>query len=330
MRMNSDLEREPWRGLKNSYTFKWPATKNGKDTGTPIEQDERDKKTRKAYTENKELYYPRCMLSNSTTAPEPPAKEHEPECACCKDTPCSNGMIIWALALMSLGWAVCVVSENNEQGENVLGAVEAIENLARDEDIFTFTKTLCDATPHLHFYAECYHTVTTGSGKNKSTKRVVTHTGNKAWAPAGLRSTELAGLPLRPERPFGPSGAVHIPWTDFNGRQHVTESSNGIVEVRAPELRISFATRELEDSFAASYASFKASNKKDTSQSYWIVTSLQGRPDPSLKVFRLAGSGATNPCYYTPLLPSLLGLGWMYQMWCVRSSSLNPHATCID
>ena len=238
---------------------------------------------------------------------------------CCRDSLCSNDLIIWALALMAFWWAMVVTTEADTISNNAFGAIAAMEDERPDTAVTEFTKMLCTGTPSFRFHVECSSTVTTGSGKNRSTKKVVTHAANSAWPSRGeVKATEISGQALVPSR-AGISGVtgLQIPWVDFDGGTHVTSSRSGTVEVRFPEVRISFASQATEDKFARDFAAFmvEGKNKSGVSQRYWIEVSLPGRPPSGLKVFQLRGTSIKFGGGYTSAILYVLGLGWIFQLW---------------
>jgi hypothetical protein len=220
---------------------------------------------------------------------------------------------------MAFGWAAIVVTEKDEQAKNAFGAVAAMEDERPDTAVTTFTHALCTGTPGFRFHVECSHTTSTGSGKNRRTKTVVSHKTDSAWPPrGGVTVTEISGQPLVPSR--AGFGGVQIPWVDFNGGKHVTSSRSGTVEVRFPEVRISLASQALEDKLARDFAAFKVEgkNNSDTTQRYWIEVFLPGRRPAGLKVFQLRGNGSNSISLCGVLTSSILyimGLGWIFQIW---------------
>mmetsp|Transcript_58790 Transcript_58790/g.118083 ORF Transcript_58790/g.118083 Transcript_58790/m.118083 type:complete len:467 (+) Transcript_58790:83-1483(+) len=227
---------------------------------------------------------------------------------------CRNDHLTIAFFYMAVSWVTLIYIEKKGVLFGIGGS--DLYSLAQDSDIESFTSGLCLAAPSFQFTAQCYHTKTTQGTQQTATETmtVVTHKAEQVWPPEGtrLRSTELSGSTLKLHRVFGD---ISLPWRDSKGRPHITRSKGGIVEVRVPVPRISFASEELDHEFASAFTAFKTQNTQDEAQEFAVVVSLMGYPEHGKKVFNLHKAASSNPYKYIPSLFMLLGLGWLYQMW---------------
>mmetsp|Transcript_38877 Transcript_38877/g.86899 ORF Transcript_38877/g.86899 Transcript_38877/m.86899 type:complete len:419 (+) Transcript_38877:207-1463(+) len=264
-----------WKDTGDTKIYKWP--EKHPETKKDQEQSVRKKRARKQYRREKAEAWPTCV-GNYSAVDLAAMKPEEPNCNCCKGTRaaiCSNTLLIWAIVLMSVCWCGLLSYELGTMDTNVFGATSEAGEPASDQDVTRFTEKLCEAKPDFFFNAKCYHTESRGSGKNRRTVTVVTHTARKKWTPMnGYHSVELSGQPLVPYRKW--NGILQVKWRDFTGLFHTTECSKQVLEVRVAPVRVSFATGTFELAFAEDFSRFKAANNKDRNQDYHVDVTIEG------------------------------------------------------
>ena len=265
-----------WKDTGDTKIYKWP--EKHPETKKDQEQSVRKKRARKQYKREKAEAWPTCV-GNYSAADLAAMKPEEPNCNCCKGTRaaiCSNTLLIWAIILLAGLWSLLLSYELGTMDTNVFGALEEAGEAASEQDVTRFTQMLIHAKPRFFFHARCYHTESTGSGKNRRTVTVVTHTATKQWNAGGVgyHSVELSGQPLVPYRKWNRS--LQVRWRDFSGLFHTTECSKEVLEVRVAPVRLSFSTDTFELTFADDFSRFKAANKKDVSQEYHVNVTIEG------------------------------------------------------
>ena len=65
-----------------------------------------------------------------------------------------------------------------------------LSNMSTDSGVASHMERVRHTEPQVRWHIECWHTVTTGSGRFRSTKRVTTFTGDESW-PIYVRSQNL-------------------------------------------------------------------------------------------------------------------------------------------
>mmetsp|Transcript_41689 Transcript_41689/g.77168 ORF Transcript_41689/g.77168 Transcript_41689/m.77168 type:complete len:549 (-) Transcript_41689:191-1837(-) len=319
---DKSLQHRPWTSPSDTYVF----TSGTHDQGQKLSEKQRTRKTRADYKASEDDYFPTCTIVD-VEAPSDELKT--PDCNCCEERAgaasiCSNNLVIGGIVLMVVGWVVLIGYEAYLFSSG-FGLAYLLDETVQDTELEAFTSKLCAALPSFVFTNKCSHF----GGDNET---IVTHTARKTWVPRSLhrlQSTELSGLPLKAHRNIGYQGPIlAIPWRDIHGCSHIT-TSGGVVEVRVPIPKVSFACEELDSEFSVAFEAFKnlESNKQDKDQDNYVVVMIDGNPswlcpNPEnglmygKKVFKLQGSrNGCNPWEIVPWLLVILGFGWIHQIW---------------
>merc|ERR1719326_678031 len=120
--------------------------------------------------------------------------------------------------------------------------------------------------------------------------------------------------PAMPLEAVKRGGVWEIENPDKEGARRISRSRRGLLELRVT-LDLEWATDEDGRACAAAFEQFCAASRYDESQRHWIVAHFDTVEQRTM--WELEEEGAPPSCLNVPcfLLASVLGLGWLYQMW---------------